>query len=90
MSISISKSLVGLCQQHALSQTLTDWNDLSYDEVISALRQGDGLDEYQDNESIVVWEKFDDEYGDYIADHIESLYIAFEDVVKATLEESAK
>lgn len=83
----ITNKLIELCQQHALSQVLTEWGDLTYDEVIRELSVSEDIAEHDE---IVVWNTYEDWDGDSLAQHIESIYDAFAEVASSALDESTR
>lgn len=80
----ITNKLIDLCQQHALGQVLTEWGDLTYDEVLGELYSA-GYDE-PDHDEIVVWEVFEDWRGQELAVQIQSVYGAFAEVASSALD----
>lgn len=68
-------------QRHALGQFLTDWPDLSYGDILDILRHQDNHFAVTD-ERITVWQPFERDSGDYIADQIEDLHMVMEQLAK--------
>ena len=82
--MSLPAAVVEICQREALGQTLSEYNELTFDEVIESLEK-DGF-EVNSNDDIIVWEPFEFWAGDDIAEQIQSLYSAFEMVALSALE----
>jgi hypothetical protein len=60
-------------QRHSLGQYLTDWQELSYGDVLDILRSKEN-EFWVSDERIMVWQPFEDVSGDFIADQIETLH----------------
>lgn len=80
----LSAKLIELCQQHALSQTLSSWNEKkSYDKIMDILEESDDI---WDNKDISVWEPFEDWDGRSVAAQIDSLFVSYKEVALAALD----
>lgn len=82
--MSLPAAVVQMCQMEALGQTLSDYNELTYDEVIESLEK-DGVD-VNSNDDIIVWEPFEFWSGERISEQIQSLSSAFENIALSALE----
>ena len=85
MQEQLPTELVQLCERSALGQALTDWQSLSYDEVLDILRSPEN-ELWVNDERILVWLPFEDVSGDFLADHIESLFKSFIRVARSAIE----
>lgn len=79
----LSPSIIEWCKYEALGQCLTQWSTMDdtpcgYEEVLELLRDEDltDVDRY-DKHGIMVWNKYEDEDPEWLADHIESLYESY-------------
>lgn len=84
--MALTNKLTELCQQQALGQVLTDWEDLTYDEILVELYAAE--DDAPDHDEIVVWQQFEDWSGIELAHQIEAVYSAFEEVALSAVEET--
>jgi hypothetical protein len=78
--MTITPAVVEWCQNEALGQVLSDWGDLTYYQVIESL-ESDGQG-YSSHKDIVVWQPFEDQWADFVADQISSLYTSYLDCAK--------
>lgn len=82
MQVALPEEVIEQAKRHALGQVLSGWSHddadgnefvLSYEDVLDILRQPEnGL--FVSDERIMVWEAFESENGDFLAEHIEDLY----------------
>lgn len=71
-------SIIEYCQREALGQTLTYWGDFTYDQILTALRVNDKS--VVEHDDFIVWEKYDDEDLDDLADTIEDIFESYKSV----------
>jgi hypothetical protein len=77
-------NITELCQNEALGQTLSEWGDFSYDDIIDALYNDN--DEILEHEDFMRWDALEDMSNSELADYIESLTRAFHLVAKQAVE----
>lgn len=75
--MAVPQAVTDWCKEQALMQTLTEWGSLSYEEVIDSLNADS--DTYNTNDSIVVWQPFEDQWGRFLAEQIQALFDSFID-----------
>lgn len=71
-------------ERQALGQALTSWDDLSYEQVLDSLR-ADGQT-WNTNDKIMVWQALDENYAEYIAEHIEDVHHMLENLAEDLIE----
>lgn len=71
----LSKELTDLIEQETLGQTLSEWGDFTYDQIIQALYEDD--EDVLDHEDFMRWDALEDMSNSELADYIESLFRAF-------------
>lgn len=87
MAVQLSPQVIEWCQTEALGQVLVSWgNDdtrLSYEEVIQKLQSigsasvWEVTQEQDASDFIMVWDAFEDNTANWIADQIESMYDSY-------------
>lgn len=81
----LSENIIEECQRRALGQVLSDWGNLSYSEVVESL-EGDEQS-YPSHPDIVVWQPFEDQWAEFLVEHIEDLFSSFKSLAESVLEE---
>jgi len=80
----LSQEIKERIEREALGQVLTSWGDLTYEQVLDSLRT-DGQT-WNTNENIVVWVALDENYAEYIAEHIEDVYATLANLAEDLIE----
>jgi hypothetical protein len=79
----LSPEIIEECKRNAMGLVLSEWGELTYEEVIERLENTGA--EYVDDESILVWEAMENYWADFLCEQIESNYsmlVAFAKFVK--------
>lgn len=80
----LSTALSNLIEQEALGQTLTEWGNFTYDEIIEALYNED--DTVLEHEDFMFWDGLSDMSPSQLAEYIESIVRAMAHVAVAAKE----
>lgn len=86
----LPNNIVNACKYHALASILSDWGNLSYEQVIESLER-DGqvahaIKAYNSNEDILVWEPLENYTSLEILDFIQNNYDNFIEVATLAME----
>lgn len=84
--MALSETTKARIERHALGQALTSWGDLSYEQVLDSLR-ADGQT-WNTNDNIMVWLALDENYAEYIAEHIEDVHATLTDFAESVVDET--
>lgn len=80
----LSPDIADRIEREALGQALTSWGDLSYEQVLDSLR-ADGQT-WNTNDDIVVWQALDENYAEYVAEHIEDVHATLTNLAEDLIE----
>lgn len=93
MQVALPEAIIERAKGHALGQVLSGWSHddadgnefvLSYEDVLDILRQPENEAMVSD-ERIMVWEAFEYQSGEFIAEHIEDLYRTFTELAEDSM-----
>jgi hypothetical protein len=76
-------SVVEWCEQEALGQVLSEWNERQYEQVLSGLE----TENQTILDDIIVWQPFEGQANDWVADQIMSLCKSYLDCAEFALKE---
>lgn len=79
----LSPEVIEWCKTEALGQCLTEWGELTYEEVIESLEADE--QGYPSHEEISVWQPFEGQWAEFLVDQIESLYDSYISCAKFAL-----
>jgi hypothetical protein len=67
----LSPEIIEECKQKAMGLVLSEWGELTYEEVIERLED---IGTEVDDEDIIVWEAMENYWADFLCEQIESNY----------------
>jgi hypothetical protein len=73
--IELPETLVQLCKREALGQTLSEWGEFTYDEIVDALYEDD--ESVLEHEDFTRWNALEGFSNSELAEHIEGIKRAF-------------
>lgn len=80
----LSQEIQERIKREALGQVLSNWGDLSYEDVLESLRN-DGQT-WNTNDNITVWQALDENYAEYVAEHLEDVHTTLTNLAEDLIE----